>query len=256
MKRVTTALALIVVALYLIWLAPSHVFQAAAILVGCLCYWEFSGIVVAHGIERPDLTGVALGIALTLVPQHAFYVAGFFLLADFALLLRKSDLRLVLPMAACTLAGAFYAFAPWSFAISLRQVSPHLLFFSLAMNWVGDSAAFYIGRSFGRHKLAPAISPGKSWEGAVASAGAAVIFGLIYLGRVLPQLSLSTIALLALIGNVAGQIGDLAESSMKRGAGLKDSGKLLPGHGGVLDRLDSSMFALPTIYLFYRLALR
>jgi phosphatidate cytidylyltransferase len=256
MKRVTTALALIVVALYLIWLAPSHVFTAAAILVGSLCYWEFSGIVVAQGIGRPALTGAALGFALILVPQYGFYFAVFLLLTHFALLLRKRDLAGILPEAACTLTGAFYAYAPWSFAVSLRQASPHLLFFSLAMNWVGDSAAFYAGRSFGKHKLAPAISPGKSWEGAVASAVAAVLFGLVYLGKVLPGLSLWTITALALLGNIAGQIGDLAESSMKRGAGLKDSGKLLPGHGGVLDRLDSSMFALPTIYLFYRLALR
>jgi phosphatidate cytidylyltransferase len=104
-----------------------------------------------------------------------------------------------------------------------------------------------VGKNFGRHKLAPSVSPGKSWEGAAASAVTGVAFGMIYLPLTI-HASLPLAGALALAANVAGQIGDLAESAIKRGAGVKDSGALLPGHGGFLDRVDSTMFALPVLY--------
>ncbi len=116
-------------------------------------------------------------------------------------------------------------------------------------------AAYYVGRAIGKHKLAPSVSPGKSREGAIASVIGAIIFGLLYLGHFVPQIPLWQVALMAAIANVAGQFGDLAESAMKRGAGMKDSGTLLPGHGGFLDRLDSSLFALPVVYVLYRVLL-
>ena len=120
--------------------------------------------------------------------------------------------------------------------------------FGLMVNWVGDTGAFYVGRKFGRHKLAPSISPGKSWEGAAASVVTGVAFGMIYLPLTIRGTSLLAAGLLALAANAAGQVGDLAESALKRGAGVKDSGNLLPGHGGLLDRVDSTMFALPVLY--------
>jgi phosphatidate cytidylyltransferase len=120
--------------------------------------------------------------------------------------------------------------------------------FGLLVNWVGDTGAFYVGRKFGRHKLAPSISPGKSWEGAAASVVTGVAFGMVYLPLTIKGTSLFAAGLLALAANVAGQVGDLAESAIKRGAGVKDSGTLLPGHGGVLDRVDSTLFALPVLY--------
>jgi phosphatidate cytidylyltransferase len=144
-------------------------------------------------------------------------------------------------------------FIPWRFATDLRQVSVHLLFFALASNWVGDSAAYYTGKRFGRNRLAPSISPNKSWEGAAASVFGAVLFGLVYLRYFLPAFSIGFIVLLAIASNVSGQLGDLCESAMKRGAGIKDSGNLLPGHGGILDRMDSSLFSLPTVYAIYLL---
>jgi len=123
-----------------------------------------------------------------------------------------------------------------------------LLMFGLMLNWIGDTGAYYVGKNFGRHKLAPAVSPGKSWEGAAASAVTGVAFGLIYLPLAIKGTSLLMAGLFALVVNVAGQVGDLAESVIKRGAGVKDSGSLLPGHGGILDRVDSTMFALPVLY--------
>jgi phosphatidate cytidylyltransferase len=120
--------------------------------------------------------------------------------------------------------------------------------FGLMVNWIGDTGAYYVGKNFGRHKMAPAVSPGKSWEGAAASAVTGILFGVIYLPLAIRGTSPIAAGLLALVANAAGQIGDLAESAVKRGAGVKDSGSLLPGHGGMMDRVDSSMFALPVVY--------
>lgn len=253
MNRILTALALIVFALYVIWVAPSSVFLVAAVGVGCLCYWEFGNLVLAHGIRRPGVVGMVIGVFIIVFPPQAFVAASLLLLSQLALSLRMATLRDILPAVGAVLTGAFYSFAPWHFASVLRSASPHLLFFAFALNWVGDSAAFYVGRQLGKHKLAPTISPGKSWEGAAASALASLLFGLVYLRWAVPELSFALTCVMSLAGNVAGQTGDLAESAMKRGAGLKDSGNLLPGHGGVLDRLDSSMFSLPMIYLIYEI---
>jgi phosphatidate cytidylyltransferase len=254
MKRLLTALALIAFAVYLVFFAPPSVFLVAAVFVGLLCYWEFSGLVAAHGIGRPGPVGILLGSAIVLWPLQIFWISSLLLALELTLLLRRADLREVIPEAGSTILGALYAFAPWRLAVDLRHQSVHLLFFALALNWVGDSAAFYFGRQFGKHKLAPAISPGKSWEGAIASVAASTLFGLMYLGNVLPSIPFSVISFMAILGNITGQLGDLVESSIKRGAGLKDSGNLLPGHGGVLDRLDSSMFAVPVVYSLYTLS--
>jgi phosphatidate cytidylyltransferase len=143
--------------------------------------------------------------------------------------------------------------------------------------WSGDVAAFYVGRVLGKHKLAPRISPGKTWEGAVASLIAAVAFGvgwvhvsapyfmakwqlwccgpvgILYAGEIpthiaLTRGSIPLIIALAAVTNVFGQLGDLFESAIKRAANVKDSGNLLPGHGGVLDRVDALLFAAPVFY--------
>jgi len=116
------------------------------------------------------------------------------------------------------------------------------------VSWIGDTGAYYVGRRYGRHKLAPQVSPKKTWEGAIASAAVSGLAGALALPRLIPGVSITEALLLALAANIAGQVGDLAESAIKRGAGVKDSGTLLPGHGGLLDRVDSSMFALPVLY--------
>jgi phosphatidate cytidylyltransferase len=260
MRRLITAIGLLVIALYLIFFAPHVVFVAAAVCMGLLCYWEYAGLVAAHGIPKPGVFGLLAGLLIVSWPLVARFAGitvptglAVLMILAFIALLRSANLRDVLPAVAAVLLGAFYAFAPWRFAIDLRGESVHLLFFALALNWAGDTAAYYVGRSFGRHKLAPAVSPGKSWEGALASVAGSVIFGLLYLGHFLPLLPWWEIVVFAVLGNIAGQFGDLAESAMKRGAGVKDSGNLLPGHGGMLDRVDSSLFALPIVYVVYLL---
>lgn len=259
MKRLITALGLLALAFYLIFFAPQAVFWIAALATGLLCYREFDALVDAHGVPSPGLVGAIVGIFVLFGPQFSWMRNSFLPALIFAVIvlairaLRLTDLREILPYIACAMLGALYTFAPWGFAIDLRRESVHLLFFALALNWAGDTVAYYIGRKFGKHRLAPVVSPKKSWEGAIASVIGSIVFGVLYLGYFLPQIAKWEIISMAFLGNIAGQFGDLAESAIKRGAGVKDSGNLLPGHGGILDRLDSSLFALPVVLLFYNL---
>src|SRR5205085_1344337 len=122
------------------------------------------------------------------------------------------------------------------------------LMYGLMLNWVGDSGAYFVGKRFGKHKLAPRVSPKKSWEGAIASMITSVVVAGLYVLQFIPTVPVVHAIALTAVANIAGQFGDLAESALKRGAQVKDSGTILPGHGGFLDRVDSSLFALPVIY--------
>jgi phosphatidate cytidylyltransferase len=122
----------------------------------------------------------------------------------------------------------------------------------LSIIWAGDSAAYYGGRALGKHKLAPAISPGKTVEGAIAGMLASVAAGIL-MGLWLLEESATNLFMVAILSALAGQVGDLVESAVKRSAGVKDSSALLPGHGGILDRLDSLIFAAPVFHLFFSL---
>ena len=144
--------------------------------------------------------------------------------------------------------------------LSEQENGPSLLLFLLFVIWAGDIAALYVGRAWGRRKLAPSISPGKTWEGSIASVVGSVCIGLLLVvmagtlarHNLSPLLSFpgSTVRwlVLAVVLNIAAQVGDLIESAIKRGAGVKDSGSLLPGHGGVLDRIDALLVAAPVLW--------
>jgi phosphatidate cytidylyltransferase len=249
MSRLLTGLGLVAVAYYLVFWAPQLVFLAATVLMSVLCFREFHDLIGRHGIERPGLFSLAGGLSLLFLPTaYAFLITALIMVAAFVAALRFAELRDLGPYVAGVLLGMFYTVAPWRFAIELRALSVHILFFALALNWAGDSIAYYVGRQFGKHKLAPIASPNKSWEGAIAAVLGAVIFGVLYLGYFVPHLPKWQVLIMAVVGNVAGQFGDLAESAMKRGAGVKDSGNILPGHGGMLDRVDSTLFSLPVVY--------
>jgi phosphatidate cytidylyltransferase len=148
--------------------------------------------------------------------------------------------------------GILYFAAPIAAVERLQEADPWLVVLVLAIVGVGDTAAYYIGTAFGRHKLAPIVSPKKSWEGAAASLLAATIaaavWSMLRRGEVDPYFLLVVAAT-----SVAAQTGDLVESTLKRRAGVKDSGRLLPGHGGMLDRLDALLFAAPVLVLGLRL---
>ena len=250
MKRLLTAALLIPFVLYVVYFGHYWLLWGVTALVAVICFSEFSRIAAGYGIEKLGPVGYAAGLLVLLMrPQDGYLVFALLAVMAMALVLREADLGRALPRAAFLVFGIVYIFGCWKFAILLRAESPHWLAYALALNWVGDACAYYAGRSFGRHPLAPRISPKKTWEGAVASLAGSVIFGVLYLTRTLPAVSMIEAALLSIVVNIAGQVGDLAESALKRGAGVKDSSSLLPGHGGLLDRVDSSLFALPLVYL-------
>ncbi|MEO8126632.1 MAG: phosphatidate cytidylyltransferase, partial [Bryobacteraceae bacterium] len=244
MKRVLTALALIPFAIYAIFFAPPWFFLLSAVAMALLCYLEYSNIVAAYGIEPPGIAGAVAGLTLLFDIAYIRLVA----LAALMLSLRLRDLANGIASAAAMTLGAVYIFGAWRCAIDLRAIHPNWLLFALAINWVGDVAAYYTGRAIGKHKLAPRVSPGKTVEGAIGSLFSGALFGAAFATWWPSGFSLAVWIPLALVTNAAGQCGDLVESALKRGAGMKDSGTLLPGHGGWLDRLDSSLFTLPVVY--------
>jgi phosphatidate cytidylyltransferase len=154
-----------------------------------------------------------------------------------------------------TVTGIIYIGWLLSHYLALREVPDYgrnWVFFTLFVTFASDSAAFFVGRGLGRHRLAPRISPNKTWEGSVGGLAGAVIIGMLFTLPTPFQLPLSygQAVLLGLLVSVAGQIGDLLESWFKRRTGVKDSGALLPGHGGALDRLDSVILAGPVVYYY------
>jgi phosphatidate cytidylyltransferase len=248
MKRVVTALVLIPFFLYVVLWAPQWAFLATVVAVAALCFREYSELAALHGVAKPGLFGYVAGLLLLLLPGREGPLLVLIAILGMSLALRARQMTQSLPDAAVLLLGVVYVFGSLRCGIELRAISQYWLFFALSLNWVGDIAALYVGRSLGRHKLAPEVSPAKSWEGSIASTVASVIYGAIYFPRLLPAAPLAEALGLTVVANIAGQLGDLCESAMKRGAGVKDSGNLLPGHGGWLDRLDSSLFALPVVY--------
>lgn len=251
MKRVLTAAALLppVVAaiLYGHW-----VFLAVVAIVAAICYHEFDAIAGRYGFGRPGLLGYAAGFAVLFCPAPnviwLILVAASGLALAFAL--RAGDLAHALPRASMLALGVTYIFGAWRCAIGLREIGVHWLLYALIVSWVGDIGAFYVGRAFGKHRLAPVVSPKKSLEGAAAAVVTAIVLAGAYLVYFVPGVTIAEAVLLTVAANIAGQFGDLAESAMKRGAGVKDSGTILPGHGGLLDRVDSALFTLPVIYAF------
>jgi phosphatidate cytidylyltransferase len=248
MTRILTALVLIPTFWYIVLWAPQWAFLAAVAVVAMLCFHEYADLTAGHKIPTAGIFGYVAGLMILLLPgkETAFFVLVAIL--GLALSLRSQEVSEVLPSAAALLLGVAYVFGSLRCAIDLRAVSPYWLFLGLSLNWVGDIAALYVGRLLGRHKLAPRVSPGKSWEGAAGSLVASTIYAGLYIPRLLPSVPIAEGVGLVALANIAGQLGDLCESALKRGAGVKDSGRLLPGHGGWLDRVDSSLFSLPVVY--------
>lgn len=251
MKRVLTALALIPLIAYVVLWGPLPLFYAVLAAVALICYHEYATIAAAYGFGTLGPIGYA-GLLLLIPGQDAAPILTLLALATLVLGMRSSDLAHSLPRAALLLTGVVYIFGTWRFAALLWPQERTWLMFALALSWIGDIAAYYVGRSLGRHRLAARVSPKKSWEGAAASLAASVLFGWLFVRGMLPAEPLWKAVVLAAAGNVAGQLGDLAESAIKRGGGVKDSGTLLPGHGGLLDRVDSTLFAVPVVYLGLR----
>ena len=153
-----------------------------------------------------------------------------------------------------TIAGIFYVGWLLSHLVALRGLDDgrNWVFFVLFVTWVSDSSAFFIGRALGKHYLAPNISPGKTWEGAIGGVCGAILMSILFFAPTPFQLPLVCwqAILLSILVSVFGQVGDLVESLLKRNMGVKDSGTLMPGHGGLLDRIDSVVFAGIVVYYY------
>jgi phosphatidate cytidylyltransferase len=299
MKRVLTAVVLVPVVLLLVFKTSILLFAPAIGLVIVLGLKEYLGIVEAAGIKPfrwptyilgllPVVAVLAITGPLVLNPPYRRYPdfpyepnifsiwAGVCAVAPLiygALLVFRKDMRGGLASVAASMFGLFYVALPLSLLIDLRgnPLRCFLIVFILFSVWAGDIAAYYVGKNFGRHKLAPVVSPNKSWEGAIASSFAslgvaALVFHYQYelnyffsgqfgiswevLDVFRTGFPWTHVILLGLFTNVAAQLGDLFESALKRGAGVKDSGTLLPGHGGVLDRIDALLFAIPFVVCY------
>lgn len=297
MKRVLTALVLVPLVLALLFCAPYWLFAGAVGLVALLAANEFLLLAKGYGIEpfrKITLLFIALyfaGVALKDRPWQVgilgnldvfaySVVVRVFPLLLLVLAMARKNLRTAFPgVAASYLAIPYIALTLGALVYTRRfhDGTIWLLYFLLLI-WSGDILAYYVGRAFGRHPLAPIISPKKTWEGAVASFAGAVGIGLLlfeYLDPItngivhfLIQIevlhstnlfeesvkvqvpSLFHILLFSALINIAAQAGDLVESMIKRGADTKDSGSLLPGHGGVLDRIDALLLAAPVVWYY------
>lgn len=266
MKRILTAIVLILGVVALIFLGQLWMLTLFACVVAELAAYEYLGLANSTAGRIPGwwmAFGTAILFVFTLPGFH--YEAELPVLSGLALLLLgwtsfRGSLDRALPDAALGVFGLVYVAYPLTLLPMLwnRDDGKPLLLFLMVCVWAGDIAALYVGRSFGRHKLSH-LSPNKTWEGSIASVAGSVIAGLavVYAGQALSVRGNTILHILepvwqsivlAAIINIAAQLGDLLESAIKRGAGVKDSGKMLPGHGGILDRIDALLVATPVLY--------
>ncbi len=159
-----------------------------------------------------------------------------------------------LPAMGVSAAGILCVAFPLSYVVRLHAApsyGPKLLLFTLALIWAGDTLAYFVGRAMGRHRMAPRLSPQKTWEGAVANLLGSLLIAAMFVRWMWIPLEPAHLFLMAGLGNIAGQAGDFLESAYKRSAGVKDSGALLPGHGGMLDRIDALILAAPVVWYYF-----
>jgi phosphatidate cytidylyltransferase len=265
LKRWLTAMIAIPILIYIIGFGPRWLFQLLLLFASCICLHEF------FRLTSPKLPRVprALGFVLCFL-LLALFAWGSILLA-FALLcvtvmislsfylfsdpgLRKN----VIEDTATVALGFIYIGLPLSLLVLMDRVPRGnvWIFFLLTVIFLGDTGAFYCGRLMGKHKLYLAVSPGKTWEGAVGGFASSVLGGIFFSQTFGLHESVVTVAGVSGVLSIVGQVGDLAESMIKRNYGVKDSGMILPGHGGFLDRVDSLLFAIPVCFAFVTWSIR
>lgn len=266
MNRLITAvivLPFLIASILIPWLWWLFILLAAAAMV--LGLWEFYLLAKKLQLKPDPAAGYLAGAAIvTIAVQRdaAVYV----LLVQFVIIvliagtliastLRGAPFEKMIGSVGSTILGVLYIPFLGSHLIAIRTgfdptLSAHLLSFFFLVLMGSDAGAYYTGRALGKHKLAPSISPGKTWEGVVGGILAALAMGTLAHFWFFRELPLKFILPLAVVMTVLGIFGDLAESALKRGAGAKDAANLLPGHGGLLDRLDSLLFNAPLIYYF------
>ncbi|HKU24441.1 MAG TPA: phosphatidate cytidylyltransferase [Candidatus Sulfotelmatobacter sp.] len=290
LKRIATAVVLIPIVLVLILRAPIPVLAVVAGVAALLTIHEFLKLSESYGV-RPlrVLTYIFTGIFFVLLALNFgnekpllstavfVYCVGFAAaIAPFIFLTRamkNEDLSQGYPAAAASVFAFTYIALPMGMLVQLRQqwAGAFYLLYLLLVVWAGDIFAYFVGKSIGRHLMAPRVSPKKTWEGAAASLVASVAVGIVLFHYALPlssallraglierkdglfgleQPAMGPVIALTIVLNIAAQLGDLVESLIKRGAGVKDSGGILPGHGGMLDRIDALLFAAPVLWYY------
>ena len=263
LARVLTAAVAGPLVVWLTWLG-SWPFAIMILVTAGIALYEFLGMVersspVCLVVSWLLGLGLAFGSTTAWFAHHGWpvLVAGLLVLL-LTHLLFPGPVRGSADRAAMSLLGVFYAGALPAVLLQLRAFEQGWAWVLLAMmiTWGGDTSAYFAGRAFGRHKLYPAISPGKSWEGAVGGLAGSALFALLAWWWFFDDLGPLHAVALALVAGAIGQAGDLVESMLKRSVGVKDSGKLLPGHGGLLDRIDALIFAAPVVWLYARYLLQ
>ncbi len=263
-KRVITAAGIIPPVVAAVWFdKPFPWFTAVVAICGLLAAFEFYRMAAVAKIPLLTYLGLIWTLLFILSPHFDYAILTPLLLTSavilslIGLLLRPQKEGAFISWA-WTIAGILYVGWLLSYLVALRGLADgrNWVFFALLITWASDSTAFFIGRKLGRHKLALKISPGKTWEGAIGGIFGAVIISILFFTPTPFQLPITywQAILLSIVVSILGQLGDLAESLLKRNLEVKDSGKLLPGHGGMLDRMDSVIFAGIVVYywvLFY-----
>ena len=219
---------------------------------------EYYALVLSREAGAIKTSGLAIGLVLVALlylggpgAAPAVLVLGF-LASAVACLVRFGPQTPVLEMLYVQVTGLVYLPFMLGHLILIRDWNQGVtwIFFLMAVIFAGDTAAYYTGKAFGRHRLAPNISPGKTVEGAVGGLAANLLVGALFKKCCLPGFGWGLWIFLIMVMGVLGQTGDLVESMLKRSAGMKDSGRIFPGHGGLLDRIDALLFATPGLYYF------
>jgi phosphatidate cytidylyltransferase len=274
LKRELAAAVAIPIVFAILFFAPAWVFNLLVTAVALAALWEFYKISEKSGHPAAKAVGMVAGflaiagVSILWAPEFvsslgiraeswaspspaACLLAGAVLLAGFssmAVLFSGVSPPAALGGASATVFGVFSIALPATAMVSLRQFSPEAVVFLFGVVWICDSCAYYGGKRWGKRKLAPIVSPNKTWEGTISGLVGATAFGAIAgTWILLPEFGPVRGAVAGALASSAGQLGDLVESMWKRGAGVKDSGVFLPGHGGFYDRIDSLLFAGPVL---------
>lgn len=261
-RRLASAIVLVPVFLLILIKAPAFLFNGLVVIASAVALWELTRLFERGGRPVYRVLAVVAGTAVTAAfgasrMFHPFALPTLVLALAVLAILAAPIWRGAQPSteaAANTLLAVMYVGWLLGYGILLHHISPRgdeLILFVVGVTWVGETMAYVVGSTLGRHKLAPVISPRKTVEGAVAQVVASVLTGLALGAWLLPGCGLGVaLAGGALLG-VVGQVGDLTESVIKRSVGTKDTGGIIPGHGGVLDRIDSLLFNLPAAFYFF-----
>jgi phosphatidate cytidylyltransferase len=262
--RVLTSIVLVPVLFVVVWFLPPVYFAGLTIIAAAIGQYELYAMARARGITPLTVLGIVLGALIVLtvyrpIPPYRggpfFWITLCVLAVIVARLFSRRAVEGALEDIAVTVFGIVYVALLFAFQVAIHAGPPgkKWLVFLYLVIWASDTGAYYIGTAFGKHRLYEKISPKKSVEGLLGGALASVIVAVLCKLWLVPALGWAEAALLGAFLALAGTVGDLAESLIKRNAGVKDSGAVIPGHGGILDRMDSMLFAAPVLFFYLRM---